>query len=63
MTGPIHGAHHRPQIAVPPPEEHRIGGRLALGTFMSVEKPYRRTPWPRLGEREVAGDGIDREEA
>ena len=50
MTGPIHGMHRRPQIALRPPEEPGTDGRLALETFTSVEEPRRRAPRPRLGE-------------
>jgi hypothetical protein len=62
LTGPIHGAHRRPQIAVRPPVEQGTDGRLTLETIASVEEAHRRAPRPRLGEREVVGDGIDRKE-
>ncbi|MBY3553760.1 hypothetical protein HGI15_10170 [Modestobacter lapidis] len=61
MSCPTASAGSNPQNAVNPPEKQATDCRLALQMLASAVKPLVCTPRPGLEERQVVGDGVDRE--
>ena len=44
-----------------PPKDGRQAASLARQMLASAVEPLVRTPWPGIEERQVVGDGVDRE--